>query len=135
MFALTGSITEGTAYGDMDTAPVLQRGPTTPGEDSDWALWRNLAAQSPVFGKLEKVYGDVDGSMWESATLTCWPSPLTDKIRELSVSDPYAGRTATGGANTFTDSNWVLSFTVSRQPHFGQPGDVLVVWVYALLMD
>lgn len=136
VFALTGSITEGTAYGDMDTVPVLERGPSTPGEDSDWTLWRNLAAQSPVFGKPEKFYSDVDGSMWESATLTCRPSPLTDKITELSVNDPYSGRTATGGVITFTDSNWVLSFTVNRQPHFiGQPGDVLVVWVYALLMD
>ncbi|WP_421568943.1 oleate hydratase [Stenotrophomonas sp. PD6] len=136
VFALTGSITEGTAYGDLDTAPVLQRGPSTPGEDSDWTLWRNLAAQSPVFGKPEKFYSNVDGSMWESATLTCRPSPLTDKIRELSVNDPYSGKTATGGVITFTDSNWVLSFTVNRQPHFiGQPGDVLVVWVYALLMD
>jgi oleate hydratase len=136
VFALTGSITEGTAYGDLDTAPVLQRGPSTPGEDSDWTLWRNLAAQSLVFGKPEKFYSNVDGSMWESATLTCRPSPLTDKIRELSVNDPYSGKTATGGVITFTDSNWVLSFTVNRQPHFiGQPGDVLVVWVYALLMD
>jgi len=136
VFALTGSITEGTAYGDLDTAPVLKRGPSTPGEDSDWTLWRNLAAQSPIFGKPEKFYSDVDGSMWESATLTCRPSPLTDKIRELSVNDPYSGKTATGGVITFTDSNWVLSFTVNRQPHFiGQPGDVLVVWVYALLMD
>ncbi|WP_204320475.1 oleate hydratase, partial [Klebsiella pneumoniae] len=36
----------------------------------------------------------------------------------------------------FTDSNWVMSFTCNRQPHFPtQPDDVLVIWVYALLMD
>ncbi|KAK0329905.1 hypothetical protein LTR94_034870, partial [Friedmanniomyces endolithicus] len=29
-----------------------------------------------------------------------------------------------------------MSFTCNRQPHFpDQPGDVLVLWVYALLMD
>jgi len=136
VFALTGSMTEGTAYGDMDTVPVLKRPRETPGQDSDWALWHNLAAQSPIFGKPAKFHGDIDRSMWESATLTCRPSPLVDKIKALSVNDPYSGRTVTGGVITFTDSNWVLSFTVNRQPHFvDQPKDVLVVWVYALLMD
>ena len=136
VFALTGSITEGTAYGDMDHAPVLERGKADPGPDSDWTLWKNLAAKSPVFGRPEKFYGDADRSTWESATLTCKPSPLVDRLKQLSVNDPYSGRTVTGGVITFTDSNWVMSFTCNRQPHFpDQPGDVLVLWVYALLMD
>jgi len=136
IFALTGSMTEGTAYGDMDRAPVLERGRHDPGDISDWALWKNLAKMSPIFGKPEKFYGDVDRSMWESVTLTCKPSPFVDKLKELSVNDPYSGRTVTGGIITFTDSNWVMSFTCNRQPHFpDQPKDVLVIWVYALLMD
>ncbi|MBN9221381.1 MAG: oleate hydratase [Mesorhizobium sp.] len=136
VYALTGSMTEGTAYGDMDNAPVLERGKHDPGDDSDWALWKNLAKKSPVFGKPEKFYGDVDGSMWESVTLTCRPSPFVDKLKELSVNDPYSGKTVTGGIITFTDSNWVMSFTCNRQPHFPtQPDNVLVIWVYALLMD
>lgn len=136
VFALPGSMTEGTAYGDMDTVPLLARGNDEPGEGSDWMLWKNLAKKSPVFGKPEKFYGDVAGSMWESATLTCKRSPLVDKLKELSINDPYSGKTATGGIITFTDSNWVLSFTCNRQPHFPtQPDDVLVLWVYALLMD
>lgn len=136
VFALTGSMTEGTAYGDMDHAPVLERGQSDPGDESDWALWKNLAQKSPVFGKPEKFYGDTDRSMWESATLTCKPSPLVERLRELSVNDPYSGKTVTGGIITFTDSNWVMSVTCNRQPHFpDQPKDVLVLWVYALLMD
>ncbi len=136
VFALTGSMTEGTAYGDMDTAPVLQRGRHEPGEGSDWTLWKNLAKKSPIFGKPEKFYGDTEKSMWESVTLTCKPSPFVDRLKQLSVNDPYSGKTVTGGIITFTDSNWVLSFTCNRQPHFpDQPKDVLVVWVYALLMD
>ena len=136
VFALTGSMTEGTAYGDMDNMPVLDRGKHEPGETSDWALWKNLAKKSPVFGKPQKFYGNVDGSMWESVTLTCKPSPLVEKLKELAVNDPYSGKTVTGGIITFTDSNWVMSFTCNRQPHFpDQPGDVLVLWVYALLMD
>lgn len=136
VFALTGSMTEGTAYGDMDNVPVLDRGKHDPGEGSDWALWKSLAQKSPIFGKPEKFYGNIDGSMWESVTLTCRPSPLVDRLKELSVNDPYSGKTVTGGIITFTDSNWVLSFTCNRQPHFPeQPKDVLVLWVYALLMD
>lgn len=136
VFALTGSMTEGTAYGDMDTAPVLERGQHEPGEDSDWTLWINLAKHSSRFGRPEKFFGDTSRSMWESATLTCRPSPLVEKIKTLSVNDPYSGRTVTGGVITITDSNWLMSFTVNRQPHFpDQPDDVLVVWVYALLMD
>lgn len=136
VFALTGSMTEGTAYGDMETVPVLERGRHEPGDTSDWALWKNLAKKSPIFGKPEKFYGDTEKSMWESVTLTCKPSPFVDKLKELSVNDPYSGKTVTGGIITFTDSNWVLSVTCNRQPHFpDQPGDVLVVWVYALLMD
>ncbi len=60
VFALTGSMTEGTAYGDLDTVPVLKRGRSDPGEDSDWTLWRNLAMKSPVFGKPEKFYVTTD---------------------------------------------------------------------------
>ena len=136
VFALTGSMTEGTAYGDMETAPVLERGQHEPGETSDWTLWKNLAKKSPIFGKPEKFYGDTEKSMWESVTLTCKPSPFVDRLKELSVNDPYSGKTVTGGIITFTDSNWVLSFTCNRQPHFpDQPHDVLVIWVYALLMD
>ncbi len=136
VFALTGSMTEGTAYGDMNTTPVLERGQHEPGDTSDWALWKNLAKKFLVFGKPEKFYGDTAKSMWESVTLTCKPSPFVEKLKELSVNDPYSGRTVTGGIITFTDSNWVLSVTSNRQPHFpDQPDDVLVVWVYALLMD
>lgn len=136
VFVLPGSMTEGTAYGDMDQAPVLARGAHEPGADSDWTLWRNLAAQSPVFGKPDKFCGDVARSMWESATLTCRPSPLVDRLKELAVNDPYSGRTVTGGILTFTDSKWLLSVTCNRQPHFpDQPEYVLVLWAYALRMD
>lgn len=62
--------------------------------------------------------------------------PLVDKLKTLSVNDPYSGRTVTGGIVTFTDSNWLLSVTCNRQPHFpDQPDDTLVLWVYGLLMD
>lgn len=136
VFTLTGSMTEHTAYGDMENVPKLTCNKHDPGENSGWTLWKNLAKKSPVFGKPEKFYGNVDKSIWESATLTCKPSPLIDKIKTLSVNDPYSGRSVTGGIITITDSNWLLSVTCNRQPHFpDQPDDTLVLWVYGLLMD
>nr|WP_251068225.1 oleate hydratase [Marinobacter sp. C7] len=135
VFATTGSMTEDTAYGDDNTAPELKDA-QAPGESSGWQLWKNLASQSEVFGRPEKFCGNVPQSTWESVTLTCKPSPLMDKLKELTVNDPYSGFTATGGIITFTDSSWLMSFTCNRQPHFpDQPDDVIVLWVYALLMD
>lgn len=136
VFVTTGSIVEDTAYGDGDTVPQLTLAEHSPAAGSGWQLWKNLALKSPVFGRPEKFCGNVPASMWESATLTCTHSALTDKIKALSVNDPYSGKTASGGIITFTDSSWLMSFTVNRQPHFpDQPADVLVVWVYALIMD
>ncbi|KPH13192.1 oleate hydratase [Chryseobacterium sp. ERMR1:04] len=132
----TGSMTESTFYGDNTTAPEITIDNTSTGQGAGWKLWKNLAAKSEVFGNPEKFCGNIEKSSWESATLTCRPSAFTEKLKELCVNDPYSGRTATGGIVTITDSNWVMSFTCNRQPHFPtQPDDILVVWVYALLMD
>ncbi|RUR33442.1 oleate hydratase [Vreelandella andesensis] len=135
VFITTGSMTEDTAYGDDDTVPQL-KDKRQAGMGSGWQLWKNLAEKSDSFGKPEKFCGDVPRSTWESVTLTCKPSPLMDKLKALSVNDPYSGFTATGGIITFTDSSWLMSFTCNRQPHFpDQPDDVIVLWTYALLID
>ncbi len=135
VFVTAGSMTEDTAYGGDDTVPRLKENDRA-GSGSGWQLWKNLAQQSEIFGRPEKFCGNIPESTWESVTLTCKPSPLMDKLKELSVNDPYSGFTATGGIITFTDSAWLMSFTCNRQPHFpDQPDDVLVLWTYALLMD
>lgn len=132
----TGSMTEDTVYGDNQHAPVIGIDNSTSGQSAGWKLWKNLAAKSPVFGRPEKFCGNIEKSAWESVTLTCRPSAFVDKLKELSVNDPYSGKTVTGGIISITDSNWLLSFTCNRQPQFPtQPDDVLVLWVYALFMD
>ncbi|WP_288791092.1 oleate hydratase [uncultured Elizabethkingia sp.] len=132
----TGSMTEDTFYGNNKTAPIIGIDNSTSGQSAGWKLWKNLAAKSEIFGKPEKFCSNIEKSAWESATLTCKPSALIDKLKEYSVNDPYSGRTVTGGIITITDSNWLMSFTCNRQPHFPeQPDDVLVLWVYALFMD
>ncbi|MGP1993051.1 oleate hydratase [Zobellia laminariae] len=132
----TGSMTEDTRYGDNTNAPIEGIDSIKGGESDGWQLWKNLATKSIEFGKPEKFYSSVEKSSWESATLTCRPSALTEKFKEYCVNDPYSGKSATGGIVTITDSNWLMSFTINRQPHFPeQPDDILVVWVYALFMD
>lgn len=127
-----GSLTESTGYGDMTTIA-----PTITGEHGGcWNLWRTLAAKDASFGRPEVFCSDVSKTSWESFTITAKKSALTDKIAELSQRDPFARKTATGGIITATDSSWLLSFTVNRQPQFpDQPEDVIVIWGYGLLMD
>lgn len=132
----TGSMTEDTRYGDSNTAPRVDFTKENSGTSAGWQVWNNLAKKSEVFGRPQKFNGDVNKSAWMSATLTCKPSAFIEKLKALSVNDPYSGKTVTGGIISITDSNWLMSFTCNRQPHFPtQPNDVLVVWVYALLMD
>jgi oleate hydratase len=132
----TGSMTEDTFYGDNKNAPIIAIDNSTSGKSGGWKLWKNLAAKSEVFGKPEKFCSNIEKSSWESVTLTCSPSALVNKLKEYCVNDPYSGKTATGGIVTITDSNWLMSFTCNRQPHFPeQPDDILVLWVYALFMD
>ncbi|MDR2281697.1 MAG: oleate hydratase [Sphingobacterium sp.] len=132
----TGSMTEDTSYGDNTKAPIVAIDNATSGQSAGWKIWKNLAAKSTIFGNPEKFCSNIEKSSWESATLTCKPSALIDKLKEYAVNDPYSGKTVTGGIITITDSNWLMSFTCNRQPHFPeQPDDVLVLWVYALFMD
>ncbi|KIA98589.1 MULTISPECIES: oleate hydratase [unclassified Flavobacterium] len=132
----TGSMTEDTFYGDNKKAPIITIDNNTSGKSGGWKLWKNLAAKSNVFGNPEKFCSNIEKSSWESVTLTCKPSALVEKLKEYSVNDPYSGKTVTGGIITITDSNWLMSFTCNRQPHFPeQPDDILVLWVYALFMD
>ena len=133
----TGSMTEDTRYGTSDTAPDIRLTDDTMGKTKGWVLWNDLAKQSAVFGRPEKFNRRVPKSAWMSATLTCKDSALLRKISEkYCVNPPLSGKTVTGGIVTITDSNWLMSFTINRQPQFlDQPKDVVVIWVYGLLMD
>lgn len=132
VFVTNGSITESTTYGDHKTpAPVTHE------MGGSWNLWKNLAKKDPAFGNPEKFCDNLPKESWFiSATLTTLDKKITPYIEKISKRDPYAGKTVTGGIVTVTDSNWVLSYTLNRQPQFkNQPKDQLVVWIYALLSD
>ena len=131
VFVTLGSNTEqtGLGYQDRPACPPEGDGPS-------WELWKNIASQSPDFGHPEVFCGDRDGSAWESATITCPDDRIPSYIRKLTGRDPYNGKIVTGGPITARDSSWLMSWTVSRQPHFKvQKPNEIVAWVYGLFWN
>lgn len=132
VFVTNGSITESSTYGDHHTpAPVT----TEPG--GSWQLWENLAQQSPDFGHPEVFYKNVPERAWfVSATVTIKNPQIDSYIERLTRRPLHDGKVNAGGIITVTDSSWMMSFTVSRQPHFKeQEPNESVAWVYALYSD
>lgn len=132
VFVTNGSITESTTYGDNDHPAPINKS-----LGGSWQLWKNLAEQDGSFGKPEKFYSNLPEESWfVSATLTTLDDKIAPYIEKISKRDPYAGKVVTGGIVTAKDSNWMLSYTLNRQPHFKeQPKDQLVVWIYGLLSN
>lgn len=132
VFVTNGSITDSSTYGTQE-----EPAPPTHKTSGGWDLWKNLAAQDEAFGYPEKFYLNIPKSSWfVSATVTTLDDKVAPYIQKISKRDPYAGKVVTGGIVHVKDSNWKMSYTLNRQPHFkAQPKDELVVWVYALLSD
>ena len=71
-----------------------------------------------------------------SATVTTLDERIVPYIKKICKRDPFSGKVVTGGIVTVKDSNWLLSWTLNRQPQFrDQPKDQLCVWVYGLFTD
>jgi oleate hydratase len=71
-----------------------------------------------------------------SATVTTLDEKIPPYIQNICKRDPFSGKVVTGGIVTVKDSNWLLSWTFNRQPHFrSQPKDQLVGWIYGLFTD
>lgn len=99
-------------------------------------MWRKIAAQDPSFGHPDKFCGEPEKSNWMSATVTTLDQKIVPYIKNICKRDPFSGRVVTGGIVTARDSNWLLSWTINRQPQFrDQPKDQLVIWVYGLFSD
>ena len=131
IFFTNGSMTENSSQGDMQQAPVLNRG-----EAAVWNLWKKIAAKDPSFGKPEVFCGDIDKTKWESFTITAKGEKFKKLMEHFAERTFLPHRTATGGIITIKDSNWLMSVTVNRQPQFkNQPDDVIVSWAYALFPD
>lgn len=131
VFITNGSCTENSSLGDQEHAPKFDgsiRG--------CWQLWRNIAKQDKAFGNPDKFCTNTEETFWESATVTTLDDRIPKYIEKICKRDPFSGKVVTGGIITVKDSNWLMSYTVNRQPHFKeQPKDQLVVWVYGLFSE
>lgn len=131
VFVTNGSCTENSSLGDENHAPEFN---TENG--GCWELWRNIAKQDSSFGHPDKFCMDTEKTYWESATVTTLDGKIPPYIEKICKRDPFSGKVVTGGIITVKDSNWLMSYTLNRQPHFkNQPKDQLVVWVYGLFGD
>lgn len=132
VFVTNGSITESSTYGDQNTPA-----PITHNKGSSWKLWENLAKQDPDFGHPDVFCENLPERSWfVSATATLENKKIAPYFERLTKRSLYDGKVNTGGIITVVDSNWELSFTIHRQPHFkSQNPDQIVVWIYALYSD
>lgn len=128
-----GSLVENSRWGDHHTAPEFD---PEVHQGGSWYLWRRIAAQDPSFGRPDVFCTHTDESTWESATLTLLDDKVAPYITRITRRELFTGRVVTGGIVTVQDSRWLMSWTISRQPHFrGQPKDRAVVWIYSLFTD
>jgi oleate hydratase len=131
VFITNGSCTENSTLGDHDHPAVLN---TAPG--ACWELWRNIARQHPSFGNPDKFCTKIPETKWESATVTLLDDRIPPYIEKITKRQLYTGRVVTGGPVSIKDSGWLMSWTMSRQPHFkAQPKNQLVAWVYGLFPE
>lgn len=122
-----GSMTEGSSFGAMDRAPLLQDKKI----GGAWALWEKIAAARPEFGHPAVFADHVAQSKWLSFTTTLRDPSLLRLIVDATGNVP-----GEGGLITFTESGWLASIVIPHQPHFiGQPDGVSVFWGYGLAVD
>jgi oleate hydratase len=127
VFFTNGSITESTDNGTWDT-PAKLKGVA---ESGSWKLWKELALKDPAFGNPSPFCDNIDLQKWYSFTATMHDSTFLDYMENFS-----GNVDGTGGLVTMTDSNWLMSIVIARQPHFpNQPKDVKIFWGYGLYPD
>ena len=133
VFITPGGCVENSSLGSQ-TAPAPFTTEIKPG--GGWDMWRKIAAQSDDFGHPDKFCHDPEQSNWMSATVTTLDDKIPPYMQKICKRDPLSGGVVTGGIVTVKDSNWLMSWTVNRQPQFrSQPKGQVVAWVYGLFSD
>ena len=127
VFISNGSIIDSSDCGSWATAPKLKDKSTS----GSWMLWEKIARKDKAFGNPAVFSGNIDLQKWYSYTVTLKDRTFHDYMEEFT-----GNLSGTGGLITMTDSNWLMSIVIARQPHFpNQPNDVKVFWGYALYPD
>ena len=113
------------SFGTVTTPPPPKTG------SGAWKLWESLAAGRPDFGNPAVFNGNIEESAWESFTVTVNDPTFFQLMQNFTGSAP--GR---GGLLTFTESPWLLTLSIFKQPFYvGQPEGVSVWWGYGLYQD
>lgn len=127
VFYQNGSMTDASSYGSMTSAPKF----LTKEDSQGWTLWEKLAKKYPSFGKPEVFNSNIAESFWESFTVTLKDTTFFDQMEKLS-----GNKAGTGSQVTLKDSNWFMSFSLNKQPHYkDQPSNVQVFFTYGLHPD
>lgn len=127
LFVTLGSADENMSVGSNRAAATVNKKISNKGA---WALWRKIAVQDPTFGHPDNFCTRIGSSGAYSATLTVKDPKVRKQIERVAGRKIRRHQTVTGGPVTAVDSNWLLSWTVPRQPHFeAQPADQIVVWL------
>ena len=127
VFITNGSIAESSDIGSMTAPPKLK----DKASSGSWTLWERIAKKDPAFGNPGVFSDQIELQKWESFTVTLKDPTFHEHMENFS------GNTdGTGGLVTMTDSNWLMSIVIARQPHFAnQPKEVKVFWGYGLYPD
>ncbi|MGW3043986.1 oleate hydratase [Kitasatospora sp. NPDC001159] len=128
VFVTNGSMTADSAFGSHTAPP---EDPDTSLSPDSFLLWHRIARGREDFGHPAVFDHSVKDSTWESFTVTAKDPAFLDWMEE------FTGRaTGRGGLLTLTDSPWLLTIVVNRQPVYQQqPDDVSVWWGYGLFPD
>ncbi|GAA0698838.1 oleate hydratase [Marinobacterium maritimum] len=127
VFITNGSITESSANGSWTEVPVLK----DKASSGAWMLWEKIAVKDKAFGNPGVFSDNINLQKWYSFTATLKDDTFHDYMEEFS-----GNLSGTGGLVTMTDSSWLMSIVIARQPHFpNQPKDVKVFWGYGLYPD
>ncbi len=133
VFITNGGCVENSSTGSQNTPAPYN---TELKEGGGWDMWRKIAAQDPSFGHPDKFCYDPEQTNWMSATVETLDQRIIPYIKKICKRDPLSGRVVTGGIVSVKDSNWLMSWTINRQPQFReQPKDHCLVWVYSLFTD
>ena len=81
-----GSAVENTAWGDHKTPAKWNRDIQ---EGSIWAMWRNIAAQDPAFGRPDKFCAHTDKTSYELACIITRDDKIAPYIQKICQRDPY----------------------------------------------
>ncbi|WP_455208027.1 oleate hydratase [Kaarinaea lacus] len=126
-FITNGSIIESTDNGSWTTAPELK----DKSSSGAWMLWERIAKKDKAFGNPGVFSDNIGLQKWYSFTVTLKDRTFHDYMEEFT-----GNLSGTGGLITMTDSSWLMSIVIARQPHFpNQPNDVKVFWGYVLFPD